>query len=273
MKITPLEIRQKQFEKKTFGGIDKDEVSAFLNSLSIAWEKMLDENNMLRTKLEQAEKEVQKLREVESSLYKTLKTAEETSNTIVEQANKTAALTIKEAEIKADELLKAARWNAKTMLEEAEEQTKKSYAEIQQEVKNLEREFQAIENMRGTFISEIKNMARDILDKVEKADAKSVRMQAKAPQMPETSPEITKMKRELNDAEKPAAPTLFDLTPTVEAPQIPNPEPTVLEKPVKEAEPTVAAKTPSTSVKEAAPSAAVNEEKSSNVGGSFFDNL
>jgi len=42
MKITPLEIRQKDFEKK-MRGYDKDEVNAFLQSLSQEWERTLDE--------------------------------------------------------------------------------------------------------------------------------------------------------------------------------------------------------------------------------------
>ena len=41
MKITPLEIRQKNFEKK-LRGYDKDEVSAFLLSLSNEWERLVD---------------------------------------------------------------------------------------------------------------------------------------------------------------------------------------------------------------------------------------
>ena len=76
MKITPLEIRQKTFEK-AFRGVDKDEVQAFLLTLSQQWEKMIDENKDLKMKLEVATREVQKMREVESSLYKTLKTAED----------------------------------------------------------------------------------------------------------------------------------------------------------------------------------------------------
>ena len=44
MKITPLDIRQKTFEK-AFRGLDKDEVNAFLLTLSQHWEKMMDENN------------------------------------------------------------------------------------------------------------------------------------------------------------------------------------------------------------------------------------
>jgi cell division initiation protein len=72
MKITPLEIRQKTFEK-AFRGVDKDEVQAFLLTLSQQWERMNDENKDLKIKLEVATREVQKMREVESSLYKTLK--------------------------------------------------------------------------------------------------------------------------------------------------------------------------------------------------------
>ena len=82
MKITPLEIRQKTFEK-AFRWVDKEEVNAFLTTLSQQWEKMLDENRELRLKLESTTKEVQKMREVESTLYRTLKTAEDTGNNMV----------------------------------------------------------------------------------------------------------------------------------------------------------------------------------------------
>ena len=53
MKITALDIRQKTFEK-AFRGLDKDEVQAFLLTLSQQWERMGDENRELRMKLEHA---------------------------------------------------------------------------------------------------------------------------------------------------------------------------------------------------------------------------
>ena len=70
MKITPIEIRKKTFEK-VFRGFDKDEVIAFLQILSTEWEKSVDEKKEVVIKLEAAEKEIAKLREVENSLYKT----------------------------------------------------------------------------------------------------------------------------------------------------------------------------------------------------------
>ena len=86
MKITPLEIRQKTFEKK-IRGYDKDEVNAFLLSLSQEWERMIDSSKELKYRLEVSENEVKKLREVESSLFKTLKTAEDTGANMIQQAD------------------------------------------------------------------------------------------------------------------------------------------------------------------------------------------
>jgi cell division initiation protein len=86
MRITPLEIRQKAFER-VLRGYDKDEVNAYLQSLSQEWERMQDDIKEIRIKYEATEREVSKLREVESSLYKTLKTAEDTGANVIDQAN------------------------------------------------------------------------------------------------------------------------------------------------------------------------------------------
>ena len=60
--------------------------------LTLRFQVSIDENKSFQIKLEHAEKEVQKLREVESSLFKTLKTAEDTGANLVDQANKAAEL-------------------------------------------------------------------------------------------------------------------------------------------------------------------------------------
>ena len=171
MKITPLEIRQKTFEK-AFRGVDKDEVQAFLLTLSQQWERMNDENKDLKIKLEVATREVQKMREVESSLYKTLKTAEDTSASIQEQANKSAELKIREAQLQADQLLNEARQKARHLIEDAYKQSEKAILEMQQEVKHLEQEHQRMESYVENLVRELKHLATDALDKVEKSQAK-----------------------------------------------------------------------------------------------------
>lgn len=185
MKITPLEIRQKQFEKKTFGGIDKDEVQAFLNSLSLAWEKMLEEQLALKARLEGADKEVAKLREVESSLYKTLKTAEDTGKNTVSQANQQAQLIVQEAKLKADTIAQEAKWKANKAMEQAEDYAKRSYEQMVQDVKVLERDLRSIENLKDNFLSDIKIIAQDLLEKAEKANQRSANIQFKVPPPPQ----------------------------------------------------------------------------------------
>lgn len=171
MKITPLEIRQKTFEK-AFRGLDKDEVNAFLMTLSQQWEKLMDENKDLRMKLDASHRETQKLREVESSLYKTLKTAEDTGNSILEQATKSAELSGREAELKANELLNQARNQARQVLEEATKQSEKLVAEMQHEVKALEQDYQRMEGHLDTMVRELKNLANEALERAEKTKAK-----------------------------------------------------------------------------------------------------
>jgi cell division initiation protein len=168
MRITPLEIRQKSFEKN-FRGYEKDEVHAFLLTLSQEWERMLDENKELRIKLESAEREVGKLREVESSLYKTLKTAEDTGANVVEQAKKAADLHLRESQLKADALLNEAKLKAKDAVEESEMRAKQVIEDMEDRVKNLLENYKRLESSREDLLSELKRMASDMLDKVQRA--------------------------------------------------------------------------------------------------------
>ncbi|MFY0688883.1 MAG: DivIVA domain-containing protein [Cyclobacteriaceae bacterium] len=165
MRITPLEIRQQNFEKK-LRGYDKDEVNAFLMSLSTEWERIVDENKEHKIRLEQAEGEVKKLREVESSLFKTLKTAEDTGANLIDQANKAAELHLKESEMNAEALLSEAKSKAKTIIEEAELQAKDLIVEMQEAIKDLEQNYRTIENQRNTVIDEIRNLSADLIDRL-----------------------------------------------------------------------------------------------------------
>ncbi len=185
MKVTPLEIRQKQFDKKTFGGLDKDEVQAYLNSLSLAWEKMMEEQASLRARLDNSEREVEKLRNVEASLFKTLKAAEETSQKAVDQAGQQAQLIVQEARLKADTLYQEAKWKAGKAMEQAEDYTRRSYNEMVGQVKVLEGELRHIENLKDAFLSEIKVIARDLLEKAERAHQRSAQINFSVPPPPE----------------------------------------------------------------------------------------
>lgn len=167
MKITPLEIRQKSFEKG-FRGYDKDEVNAYLLSLSQEWEKLQDELRELRLELKNAGREVEKLRQVESSLYKTLKTAEDTGANLIDQANKAAELHLKESQMKAEGILSDSKNQAKDIIEEAEMKAKMVMEEMESEVKHLQQSYKMMENHYDNLLNDLKNLANGTLERVEK---------------------------------------------------------------------------------------------------------
>jgi cell division initiation protein len=168
MRITPLEIRQKTFEKN-FRGYEKDEVHAFLMTLSQEWERLVDENKELRIKFDSTEREIQKLREVENSLYKTLKTAEDTGATLVEQARKTADLHLRESQFKADALINEAKTKAKDAVDESEMRARQIIADMEDRVKALIDQYKKLESTREDMVGELKRLAADVMDKVERA--------------------------------------------------------------------------------------------------------
>lgn len=174
MRITPLDIRQKSFEK-VFRGYDKDEVTAFLQTLSQEWERMVDDYKELKFKLEASHDEIKKLREVESSLFKTLKTAEDTGSNMIEQAKRTADLHMKETQMKAEAVINESKSKAKAMIENAEHKTRQIIESMEDEVKSLEQTYKMLENYRDNMISDLRNIADSTLEKVERINSQKSR--------------------------------------------------------------------------------------------------
>ncbi|MCK5105217.1 MAG: DivIVA domain-containing protein [Cyclobacteriaceae bacterium] len=167
MKITPIEIRKKTFEK-VFRGFDKDEVIAFLQILSTEWEKSVDEKKEVVIKLEAAEKEIAKLREVENSLYKTLKTAEDTGANMIEQANKAAELQLKETKMESENIVREAKAKSKMIFESTEKHTREIIANMLGEIKSLEHNFNSALSLKENLIADLTNLSSATLERVQK---------------------------------------------------------------------------------------------------------
>jgi cell division initiation protein len=171
MKITPIEIRQHTFQRG-LRGYDIEEVAAFLTSLSNEWERVLNENKMLKMQLEIAEKELNKLREVELTLFRMLKTAEDTSAQMTEQAKTAAEHYIEEARQKGEELVNEARKKSNMLVIDAESQAKYVREEIMSEFKNHERDFKAMEKYRDNLVVQLKTLANNTVDSIERFEKK-----------------------------------------------------------------------------------------------------
>lgn len=239
MKITPIEIRQKDFEK-TFRGYDKEEVDAFLQALSQEWERSQDEIKELRKRLEHSEMEASRLREVEHSLFKTLKTAEDTGASLVEQANKSAELYVKEAQMNAEAVLNEAKSKARAIIEEAEVQSRRHYSELKEEVQKIQRDFQDIQTLRDNLLHDIQSISNDFSQKAQRYIDKplSASVEKKLKQVKNLDEKVSKEK---------------DLTITPSAVKEENESPSVSEREVKKEQP--------------------KEEDKSKRSGSFFDSI
>lgn len=170
MRITPLDIRQKTFEKN-FRGYEKDEVNAFLLTLSQEWERVLDENKECRIKLEATEREVSKLREVESSLYKTLKTAEDTGANVIDQARRTAELHLKETQLKAEAMINEAKMKARDTIEESDTRARQILEEMEERLKVLVESYKKMQTLREDLLADLKHLGSDVVDRVERSRA------------------------------------------------------------------------------------------------------
>ncbi|WP_435355871.1 DivIVA domain-containing protein [Emticicia sp. SJ17W-69] len=171
MKITPLEIRQHEFEK-TFRGYNIEEVDSFLANLSQEWERVLNESKMLRMQLEIAEKEANKLREIEMTLFKTLKTAEDTSTMITEQASQQADKHVQEAKILGEKTLIDAQHKAAEIIRQAESRAKYIKEEVLGDVKVLERDFRAMDHYKTNLLVQMRSLSNATLEHVQRFEEK-----------------------------------------------------------------------------------------------------
>lgn len=167
MRITPLEIRQHTFDK-SFRGYDTESVDAFLLSLSQEWERISEDLRYSKQQLEVAEKEIVRMKEIENSLFKTLKAAEDVQQNINAKAETEASLITDKARQDAEEISNEAQKKANMLISESENKAKFLVEEAVNDLKNYERDFKAMERYKDYLVVELKSFANDALDKVTK---------------------------------------------------------------------------------------------------------
>jgi cell division initiation protein len=128
MRITPMDIQQKQFPVK-FRGFDVDEVYSFLELIREELEELLRENSSLKEQLSRLEEQMKEYGRMETTLRETLMTTQQMVEDYKTNARKEAELIIREAEVKAD-----------TMVKEAQERVVKIHEDIV-DLKGIRRHF------------------------------------------------------------------------------------------------------------------------------------
>jgi len=127
MKLTPLEIKQQQFEK-SLRGFDVADVQSFLTLVSNEVEHLLNKNNELEEQINKLNDRVRHYERVEEALHETLQTTKESVAQKLEGAKSEAQNKINKAEMEAELIVKEAnhqrqqiRQNIQRLLEKRED--------------------------------------------------------------------------------------------------------------------------------------------------------
>ena len=105
MNITPLDIQQQQFKGKLFGGLDPEDVDAFLQTISQEMEDLSRENSDLKEQVRRNADSIADMSSREVQLRETILAAQKITEEMKANAQKEATLIISEAELKAERIL------------------------------------------------------------------------------------------------------------------------------------------------------------------------
>ena len=95
--LTPLDIENKRFPTK-FKGYDDADVDAFLDQVTIDYERLYRENAELKAQIEESKKELEHYKNVEKTLQNTLVMAQTTAEDIKMNAQSRAEQIIRDAQ-------------------------------------------------------------------------------------------------------------------------------------------------------------------------------
>ena len=125
MKISPLDIQQQQFKGKMFGGLDPEDVDAFLQMVAGEMEDLIRENTELKEQARRAAADMEDMKQKESSLRETMLAAQKITEEMKANSQKEANLLISEAELQAEKIVADAD---------------KKLAELKNQIQDLRRE-------------------------------------------------------------------------------------------------------------------------------------
>ncbi len=120
--ITPLDIENKKFSKQVMNGYNVEDVDDFLDELVEDYGKNYKELAEANSKIEKLMNDLEKYKNIESTLNNTLVIAQSTAEEVKSVAKQQADQIISDAKSKADEIVKQAKGSAEQKLSEIQQQ-------------------------------------------------------------------------------------------------------------------------------------------------------
>ncbi|MCK5685225.1 DivIVA domain-containing protein [bacterium] len=115
MRLTPLDIQQREF-KKSFRGYDSDDVDEFLNKVHSEYESLYSENRSLKEQTFKIQEEIKRFIEMEKTLKSAIVNAERSAQDMRKNAKKESELILKEAELNSEKIIEDSRLEAKDIM-------------------------------------------------------------------------------------------------------------------------------------------------------------
>ena len=100
MKVTPLDIRRKEF-KRSMRGYADEEVDIFLDEVADEFERLFQENAEMNDRLQRLEEQLESYAQLKTALEKTLVSAQLQADQVTANARKESELIMRDAELQA----------------------------------------------------------------------------------------------------------------------------------------------------------------------------
>lgn len=130
MKLSPMEVHHKTFNKKMIG-YDEKEVDTFLTEVATQLEQLISERNSLKEALREKDMRLAEFKEREQTLQSTIHSASTMAEKMREDAHREAKLIVNDASQKAEAIIR-----------DAKESLRKMYTEIS-DIKRIRMQFES----------------------------------------------------------------------------------------------------------------------------------
>lgn len=148
MTITPLDIQQQQFKGKMFGGLDADDVDAFLQAVAAEMEALLRENTELKEQINRQSRDLAEMAERDKELRETMLAARTITEEMKANTQKEGELIVAEAQMQARRLIDEAERTVADLQVKAQEM-RRQRLQFELELKGvLDAHARLIENAR-----------------------------------------------------------------------------------------------------------------------------
>ena len=151
---------------KSFRGYDVSEVDAYVQSVQNQETESQNALAKLNQKTAELEVEVARLREIESSLFRALKLAEESQQNFAAKMEKEAKSILDKASKEAEAILKKAETDAQKQALLTENERKQTLAKAIQEVKEQERQLRNMQEAQAEIVSQLKGISGQIVGSI-----------------------------------------------------------------------------------------------------------